>query len=130
MIPVAGRQLWRTDPLSHAGSLRGETPHGCPAPRVRVGVGWICGNNEVKNDMKFKITMKDPDGAYDSIRGAAEESLEAISALSERERESLVESRHQELSEQARQWLRYGEYLTVEFDTEAGTATVLPASSN
>lgn len=73
--------------------------------------------------------MKDPDGAYESILDAAQCSLDDITGLSEREVEGLVEGRRQKLSEQASRWLEYGEYITFEIDTEAGTATVIPADS-
>ena len=50
--------------------------------------------------MKIKITMKDP-GCLDNLELSPKE----IKALSV--------------------WIEYGEYIRVEFDTEAGTATVL-----
>jgi hypothetical protein len=30
------------------------------------------------------------------------------------------------MQEFASRWVKYGEYITIEFDTEAGTATVVP----
>ena len=76
--------------------------------------------------MKFKIMMKDPDAPYDAVRDAAAESMPE--GLSESEREILIESRAEELGSFLRRWMRYGEYLSVEFDTEAGTAVVLEDS--
>jgi hypothetical protein len=75
--------------------------------------------------MKFRITMKDPDGPYESIQEAAKEMVNAIKGIDADERESLQEKRHETLSEFAGRWMEYGEYLEVEFDTEAGTATVI-----
>lgn len=75
--------------------------------------------------MKFTVTMKDPDGFYDSVREAAEESLNDVSGINESESEGLIDSRHSELSEKLKKWFRYGEYLTVEIDTDEMTATVL-----
>jgi hypothetical protein len=75
--------------------------------------------------MKFHVTMKDPDGPYDSIRLAATESVKAMKGLSDEEKEDLAESRVLELQEFAGQWIKYGEYANIEFDTEKGTATLL-----
>lgn len=75
--------------------------------------------------MKFRVTVKSPDGVYESIREAAEESVEPL-GLDKEEAEYLCEKRQESLSEFAAKWVKYGEYITVEFDTEAGTATVVP----
>jgi hypothetical protein len=76
--------------------------------------------------MKFQITMKDPDGPYECIQDAATDSLTQISGLSEEERETLKDQRVGQLRTFADKWMKYGEYITVEFDTEAGTAVVVP----
>ena len=76
--------------------------------------------------MKFRVMMKDPDGPSDCITDAARDSLAAIEGISDSEREALLETREQELTDFAGKWLRYGEYVNLEFDTEAGTVTVLP----
>jgi hypothetical protein len=56
--------------------------------------------------MKLKITLKDPDGVYESIKNA-------------------VDSTDFEfIEEQCKPWIKYGEYVTIEIDTDAGTATV------
>ena len=70
--------------------------------------------------------MKDPDGPYECIRDAASDSLKKLDGLSDDERESLKDKRAEELTKFAGKWMKYGEYVTVEFDTEAGTATVVP----
>lgn len=72
--------------------------------------------------MKLKITLKDPDGVYESIQQAAQSNIP--DGLDEKESESLVESRHENISEQCKPWIEYGEYVTIEIDTEAGTAVV------
>ena len=74
--------------------------------------------------MKIKITFKDPDGVYDSITQAARGSLPA--GLSAGERDAIMERRYEEATRQLRLWIKYGEYVTIEFDTDAKTATVLP----
>lgn len=76
--------------------------------------------------MKFVVTMKDPDGPIDSIDDAVKASLKATK-LPVHEQDILREARAEELSTFTRQWLEYGEYVSLEFDTDAGTVTVLKA---
>lgn len=78
--------------------------------------------------MKFKITMKDPDAAFEAIRDAVGleiEKLKSTGIISLDEADELSESRQRKVSESISKWLKYGEYLTVEFDTESGTAVVI-----
>ena len=75
--------------------------------------------------MKFTITMKDPDGFYDSITTAAVDEIEAIDGLNPDEREDLIEGRVEKLKEICKAFFRYDEYLTVEIDTVAKTCTVV-----
>lgn len=75
--------------------------------------------------MKIQITMKDPDGCYDCMRNAAKESLPE--GLSDSEQALLFDERESEIHRICAQWFRYGEYLSVEIDSEAGTCTVLPS---
>lgn len=80
--------------------------------------------------MKIQIQMKDPDGPYEAIREAVKTELNPMvqsGELTEDEADSLIERRGSELSQKCSKWLKYGEYLTVEIDTDAGTAVVLPA---
>jgi len=58
--------------------------------------------------MKVKLTFKMPD--------AVEQALEDI-----------AEDDREEVRQACGKWVRYGEYITVEVDTEAGTCTVIPA---
>ena len=76
--------------------------------------------------MKFRITMKDPDGPYECIQDAAKDQVKAIEGITDAERETLMGSRVDALRDFAGKWMEYGEYIEVEFDTEAGTATVIP----
>lgn len=73
--------------------------------------------------MKLKLTFKDPDGVYDGISDAVTMSLP--DGLSHKETAILYDSRREEVEEALGKWLRYGEYVTIEFDTETGMATVL-----
>lgn len=63
--------------------------------------------------MKFTVTMKAPDILEDSVD-------EAINNLSDPDQES-----KSKILNTCRQWFQYGEYLTVEIDTEKNTCTVL-----
>lgn len=75
--------------------------------------------------MKIQVTFKDPDVADDAISEAFED-LE-IEGLTDPEEAALVRE-HRE--KEARDFIfgtfmKYQEYITVEFDTEAKTATVV-----
>ena len=74
--------------------------------------------------MKIAITLKDPDGVYESIRDAANESVAGVSGLSGEEVEQLIEARREKIYDACAPWIEYGEYVTIEIDTEAGTAIV------
>lgn len=74
--------------------------------------------------MKVQITMKDPDRADDACKAAAEASIGVIDDADERE--AIVEIRAKKARELASRWFEYGEYLTVEIDTDAQTCVVVP----
>jgi len=74
--------------------------------------------------MKFKITMKDPDGVYECVEDAVTMSLKGLE-LSEDEREAVMEKRREAVMEAISKWFEYGECLNVEVDTDAGTIEVL-----
>lgn len=74
--------------------------------------------------MIFRVTMKDPDVLYDSINESLDEELKA-SGLSDDEQEAVRELRYEKLSEVASKWFEYGEYLTVEIDTDKETIKVI-----
>jgi len=57
--------------------------------------------------MKFEVTFKDPDAIYYDDQG-----------------NELTKKAAEKAEEFARTWLEYGEYVTLEFDTEAKTAKV------
>lgn len=77
--------------------------------------------------MKFTVTMKDPDTLQDAIREAVKNDVEATTAgLDDEEREAVVEQqRFEKVQKVCERWFRYGEYLSVEVDTDAQTCTVL-----
>ena len=74
--------------------------------------------------MKFKVTMKDPDTLSDAISEAVNDDLDKIEGLSDDDREILSEGRREAAGKVAAKWFEYGEYVTVEIDTDAQTATV------
>lgn len=74
--------------------------------------------------MKFTVTIKDPDVFEEAIRDAVVDDVNQLS-LSEDEKEALVDIRVAKTEELIRKWVEYGEYIRVEFDTEAKTATVV-----
>ncbi len=77
--------------------------------------------------MKFTVTLKDPDGVYDSIQEAIKRSVEHIPAIGEDEREELIEIRSEKIRDITSKWFEYDEYLTVEIDTEEETIKVCEA---
>lgn len=77
--------------------------------------------------MKFKVTMKDPDTLQDAISDAVADDLAKIEGLSDDDRKNLLDGRKAAAAEVAAKWFKYGEYVTVEIDTEAQTATVCAA---
>jgi hypothetical protein len=76
--------------------------------------------------MKVRVTLKDPDGFYDGVQEAAKQQCSAIDGLDEDERELLLEKRVERIGEAMESWVEYSEYVTLEFDIEAGTAIVVP----
>jgi len=77
--------------------------------------------------MKFSVTFKDPDVVHDAIRDAVKEEVAALDGLDEFERKNLVETRVEKVSDILDKWITYGEYVTIEFDTDAKIATVVLA---
>jgi len=75
--------------------------------------------------MKFQVTLKDPDTFDDAVREAAQTSLAQIEGLDDDEREALMFNRVQSIKSKCGRWFKYGEYLTVELDTEDGSAKVV-----
>lgn len=76
--------------------------------------------------MKVKLFLKDPDGVYESVRDAVQETLP--DGLSDTEQEELLASRTDDTHEKLKAWVQWKEYVTVEIDTETGEAKVLPVT--
>ena len=81
----------------------------------------------VRHNMKIHITMKNPDCVYDAVQQAAKDSADEVNGITTAERAELVESRREEIEEAIKQWVKYGEYITVELDTVLRTARVCDA---
>lgn len=77
--------------------------------------------------MKIRVSIKDPDVFSEAIDGAVETDVQSLH-LSDDECEAIAEMRRSKVGETLARWLQYGEYIVVEFDTEAGTATVVPVA--
>ena len=79
--------------------------------------------------MKFRITMKDPVGVFDSITAEVVRLMERIKELDEGinadEMDSIEEQHRETLEKHVRDWFQYGEYITVEIDTDAKTCKVV-----
>lgn len=75
--------------------------------------------------MKITVSFKNPDALDESI----DESFQdlKIEGLDEEELEAVKETRKAETKEICEKWFKWGEYLTVEVDTEAKTCTVIEA---
>lgn len=81
--------------------------------------------------MKFRITMKDPDGVYYAINEAARDAINPDLNKNPSDYSlhdwttPLVEEKKEEFTELLCKWFRWQEYLTVEVDTEAQTISVV-----
>jgi hypothetical protein len=75
--------------------------------------------------VKFRIQLKDPDGFSDGMDEAIEASLSEAD-LSDDEKEAVSEARQERAWKALETWVEYQEYVTIEFDTDAGTAVVVP----
>jgi len=75
--------------------------------------------------MKISVTLKDPDGFGECVDEDVKASL-ADSGLPEDEQEAVVEKRLEKVWKELERWVDCQEYVTIDFDTEAGTATVRP----
>lgn len=63
------------------------------------------------------------DSIVESARDEAKRDLPA--GLSTEEAEAVIELRVEKARTAASKWIEWGEYIDVEFDTDAGTATVV-----
>ena len=73
--------------------------------------------------MKIYVYMKDPDTMYDSVLYEVKVEVKKL-GLPADEANALVALKVEKEREKMKRWFEYGEYLGVDFDTEAMTATV------
>ncbi len=77
--------------------------------------------------MKIRLHLKDPDGVSNSLDEAATEATESVRHEQlPFEYEEVQERMVEKLAGQIEKWVKYQEYVTIEIDTEAGTAIVVP----
>jgi len=76
--------------------------------------------------MKFTVTLKDPDCLAECIRDAVMADVVKLDLADDAERDAVADMREAAARDVCATWFEYGEYLEVEIDTEAKTATVLP----
>jgi hypothetical protein len=74
--------------------------------------------------MKFRVAFKDPDALIDAIDEATAKG--EFPGLEEEEAQAVQEIRKENVRELCLRWFEFGEYLTVEIDTEAKTCIVVP----
>lgn len=75
--------------------------------------------------MKFRVTFKDPDVVGDAIERCVSADVATL-GLSKVEAEAVAELRAEKVRDFVSTWVSYGEYITVEFDTDARTIVVVP----
>lgn len=75
--------------------------------------------------MRIKITFKTPDAVNDAICGAVHQTPK-VPGISNGEWVAVKESRVEALMHLAGEWFTYHEYVTIEWDTETNTCTVVP----
>lgn len=77
--------------------------------------------------MIIDVTFKDHDTLSDSIRAAvaADVNRACGDVISSGERETLIESRLEAVYHKLCEWVEFGEYIRVRFDTESNGAIVL-----
>lgn len=82
--------------------------------------------------MKFSIYLKDPDGVANCIQehvGEFEDDLVSRNTpgidMSPEEIDSTVDAFERGMYDSIKKWVEFAEYVTIEIDTDLGTATVL-----
>ncbi len=73
--------------------------------------------------MKIRVTFKTPDAASEAIVDAVRESIPQ--GLSEEETTELYQVRMAQVADVISSFMQYDEYIKVEFDIDAKTATVV-----
>ena len=74
--------------------------------------------------MKIEISIKNPDVAEDAIQDAVKASLASYDGDPD-EKKALHEIRVEKTREAVGKWMEWMEYIRIEIDTDADTATVI-----
>lgn len=77
--------------------------------------------------MKFRIQFKDPDAIYEGLQEAATaETTRVIDAAGGLlSHDDIFDSIREKIDERVGCFFEYGDYCTIELDTDAGTAVVI-----
>ena len=73
--------------------------------------------------MKFQVTFKTPDAVTDAVKRYAQQNTPEH--LSDAEQDEYLANAMDAALTCVLKWVRYAEVVTIEFDTEADTATVV-----
>jgi hypothetical protein len=68
---------------------------------------------------KLVITFKDPDGVFEAIKQYVDDTYKNSDELTKLALEFDTER-------ELKKWIEYGEYVSIEFDLDEGTAEVVP----
>ena len=77
--------------------------------------------------MQFTITFKTPDAMDDGIRRALADMGGYEDVIPEPDEMDMDSELAHTMEQVAEKFIKWGEYITVQFDTDTKTATVLPA---
>ncbi len=77
--------------------------------------------------MKVRVTFKTPDAVQDSVDREVERAVDHVYRDGAESKQEAADDLRFQAVRAISKWVKYGECVTVEFDTEAGTATVIPA---
>ena len=76
--------------------------------------------------MTFQITLKDPDRVSDFINEVAEQTRPED--LDDDEWEWNKKQHRESVAEKFSKWIKWKEYIRIDFDLDKGTATVVPSN--
>jgi hypothetical protein len=78
--------------------------------------------------MLIRITFKDPDRVGDAIQESVIASVQGLTWLTQDEKDAVIDRRYDNVRKATEEFIEYQEYVTIEIDTDAGTARVVPVS--
>jgi hypothetical protein len=80
--------------------------------------------------MKIRIQFKDPDRVGDAIQESVLASVQGLTYLPQDEKDAVIDRRYESAWAATEEFIEWQEYVTIEIDTEAGTARVVPVSES